>query len=217
MKKQKFTKKYIDILVRYGMDDVNHEDISVITYKRGEFICMQGNALEYVMIFIKGKAKVFFTSPNGKTLLMAYYTQMGLIGDSELMGDQKTATSGVQAITDVECIGIPLNRYKNYLKNNIKFMNIVGLELANKLHNNTTNNAFNILHPLEARVCTYILMTNEDGFFKEKLTDLSEFMGTSYRHLLRTLERLCDDGIIKKEDRGYQVVDLSLLEDRADK
>ena len=214
MKKEKLQNHSISVLSDYGIDSNNVLGGGLLKYSSGEYICFQGDSIEYVFIFLEGRAKVFYTIPNGKTLLMAYYTQKGIIGDAELMADMDTATSSVQAITDVECIGVPMRENKKYLLNNVKFVNVAGRELANKLHNNTMNGAYNILHPLDARLCAYIYNTHRDGYFKEKLTELSEVMGTSYRHLLRTLEKLCAEKVIEKSGRGYKILDEKLLEER---
>ena len=72
---------------------------------------------------------------------------------------------------------------------------------------NSINNASNILYPFESRLCAYISMTSQDGTFCEKLTELSEYLGTSYRHLLRTLENLCTKGILEKASDGYRIKD----------
>ncbi len=216
MNKVKFTKEYIKVLDEYGLGSMERDNLSLLKYKSGEFICLQGNGITYLYIFVAGKAKVFFTSPNGKTLLMAYYTEKGIVGDTELMADKKVATSSVQAITDVTCIGIPLNAYKDYLVNNLIFMKLIGAELANKLHSSTIRSNSNILNSLDIRLCAYIAMTNTDGYFKEKLTELSEIMGTSYRHLLRTLDRLCSEGLLQKTKRGYLILDKEEFQRKAD-
>lgn len=52
---------------------------------------------------------------------------------------------------------------------------------------------------------------NESLYFNENLTHLSELLGTSYRHLLRTLNDLCKQGVINKEEEGYRVADKERL------
>jgi len=215
MIKNSINDDHVHILREFGLEDIDYTNLSLLRYESGEFIYLQGNTIKYLLLFLSGKAKVFFTSSNGKTLLMAYYTKIGLIGDSELMADKEIATSSVQAISDVTCIGILLQSYKKYLKNNLKFMNSVGIELANKLHNSTLSSTFNILHSLDIRLCAYIAMTNKNGYFKEKLTELSEIMGTSYRHLLRTLNRLCNDGLLEKTQKGYLILNKIALQNKA--
>ncbi len=215
MIKAKITDKHNNILKEYGIEDIDRTSLSLLKFESGEFILLQGNTIAYIFIFLNGKAKVVFTAANGKTLLMAYYTEIGLIGDAELMGNKSVATSSVQTITKAECLGIPLDIYRDYLKTNLAFMNAAGRELAQKLHNSTISNTFNILHSLDARLCAHIAMTNKDGHFKEKLTELSQIMGSSYRHLHRTLERLCDDAILEKSEKGYIIKDIKALKIKA--
>lgn len=212
--KEKLSAKHINILAEYGLSAIKLFDASILKYESGEFILQQGCPISYLMIFLEGKAKVVFTSPNGRTLLISFYTKRGIIGEAEFMAEKEVATSGVQAITDVSCIGIPLNRHKEYLRSNLKLMNYISLELADKLYKSTIRSTLNILHSLDARLCSYIEMTNVEGFFKEKMTDVSEILGTSYRHLLRTLEKLCDEGVLEKIPRGYYVKDALVLRQR---
>ena len=117
------------------------------------------------------------------------------------------ASSSVSAFTDVQCIIIPFESYRSYLLSNLTFMNRICSALAEIVAETSANGAINILYPFEARLCAYIAMTQKNGHFNEKLTDLAEFMGTSYRHLLRTLETLCKKGVIDKMQDGYSVKD----------
>lgn len=214
MIKEKLRSKHIDVLSEYGLSGKELSDASLLKYKSGEFILLQGCPISYLMIFLEGKAKVVFTSPNGRTLLISFYMKRGIIGEAEFMAGKEAATSSVQAITDVLCIGIPLNHHKAYLRSNLKLMNYISLELADKLYKSTIKSTLNILHSLDARLCSYIETTNVDGLFKEKLTDVSEILGTSYRHLLRTLEKLCNEGILEKRSKGYRVKDATALQQR---
>jgi hypothetical protein len=50
-----------------------------------------------------------------------------------------------------------------------------------------------------------------DGYFEESKTVLSEILGTSYRHLLRTLDSLCAKGVLGKEGKGYSILDEDAL------
>jgi CRP/FNR family putative post-exponential-phase nitrogen-starvation transcriptional regulator len=117
------------------------------------------------------------------------------------------ASSSVCAATDVQGIAIPFDRYRDTLLSNITFMNRISLIMAEIVAQNSINGASNILYPFEARLCAYISMTNENGRFNQKLTEVAEFLGTSYRHLLRTLDQLCRKGVIEKSSPGYIIRD----------
>jgi hypothetical protein len=47
--------------------------------------------------------------------------------------------------------------------------------------------------------------------FSENLMEISELLGTSYRHLLRTLNNLCEKQVLMKTAEGYEVLDEKTL------
>jgi CRP/FNR family putative post-exponential-phase nitrogen-starvation transcriptional regulator len=206
MEKEKLSEQHMAALAEYGLaTDVS--DISLFRYKSDEFILQQGYPCPYILILLEGRMKVFNTVLSGRTLLSCYYATSGILGEVEFASDAHAAASSVQAVTDVSCIAIPIARYKNELKGNITFMNAVSAALAQKLFLSSRNSAAAILHPLDARLCAYIAMTNTGGCFREKLTELAEILGTSYRHLLRTLNGLCLRGVLEKTPQGYLIRD----------
>lgn len=211
MIKEKLSPQQTAVLAEYGLKDISWDEVYVFRYKSNEFVLQQGYPCPYVLLVLEGKMKVFNTVPNGRTLLFCYTATSGIIGEVEFASDRDTAASSVQAVTEVACIGISRARYKNELKNNIAFMNAVSAALAQKLFRSSANSAAAILHPLDARLCAYISMTNEGGYFSEKLTEITEILGTSYRHLLRTLDSLCIRGVLEKTPRGYSIRDEASL------
>jgi CRP/FNR family putative post-exponential-phase nitrogen-starvation transcriptional regulator len=211
MEKETLSAGHVSVLAEYGLENTDIADMSVFRYKSGEFIIRQGYPCPYVLLVLGGRMKVFNTVPSGRTLLFCYDTKSGVIGEVEFASDSETAASSVQAVTDVSCLAIPRARYKNELKSNIAFMNAVSAALAQKLYRSSSNSAAAILHPLSSRLCSYIAMTNTDGCFREKLTETAEMLGTSYRHLLRTLDGLCANGILEKTPRGYLIRDEAAL------
>ena len=213
MKKEKLKKEHLSVLKDFGLDKVDNSHISLFIYESGEFILRQGYPSPYIFIVLEGKMKVFITMPNGSTLLICYYSSFVILGEVEMASDSINAASSVQAITDVVCLGIPRVHYQNDMKNSIKFMNAVSKELSQKLSRSNKNSAQTILMSLETRLCRYILNTSINGYFKETLTETSQVLGTSYRHLLRTLKNLCQKGLLEKTPQGYYIKDIQRLTD----
>lgn len=207
----KFTSEYNKYLSDFGIEDMDREGLIVQEFKKGEFLCEQGYPLDYFLLVVKGRIKVCSMGSNGKTLLFCYNDPGTILGEVEFM-THAFASSSVCAVTDVRCIAISHDRYREYLSSNIKFMSRICQTLANIVAETSTNGAFNILYPFESRLCAYIAMTHKNGCFDEKLTELAEFLGTSYRHLLRTLETLCRKGVIEKAQSGYVVKDALKLQ-----
>ena len=84
------------------------------------------------------------------------------------------------------------------------------------------NSSINLLYPLENRLASYIneFLTNDEDSniyidFDENLVNIAELLGSSYRHLLRTLNTLSKKGVLEKEDGKYKVINKVLLEELA--
>ncbi len=190
----------------FGLEDIDPDGLTIRNYKKGELLCEQGSPLDEMLIITGGRVKVCSMAANGKTLLFCYSDPGATLGEVELM-THAFASSSAFALTDVQCIAIPFDRYRGYLLSNNAFLNRICLILAEIVSQNSINGASNILYPFESRLCAYISMMQENGYFNQKLTELAEFLGTSYRHLLRTLENLCAKGVIEKTSQGYMIKD----------
>ena len=89
--------------------------------------------------------------------------------------------------------------------------------MALKLASLSVSNSVNILYPLENRLASYILAsyTNEDSNNTENLTQIAEFLGTSYRHLLRVVKEFELEKIIKRDNKKLVILDKDKLEELA--
>lgn len=201
-------------LQKYGLKDFSAGEVKMLKFDKGQFLCREGYPMEYLLFIADGKAKSFISLPDGKNLLVHFYTKTGILGDVELMTDGICKQS-VQALTEVTCMGIPLEYNEAGLRGNLEFVNFIGAQLAQKLSRSARSRAVNMLYNLETRLCSYIIMTNENGMFCENLTEVAELLGTSYRHLLRTFDGLRRDGILEKAARGYEIKDGIELQRRA--
>ncbi len=205
-------------IVKHNIDKIFSEDIrpfvELLLFVKNEYICKEEEPVHYLLFFVEGKAKVYTTQSNGRTLLICFYEDFRILGDVELMNFQ-TASASVQVIEDAYCIGISLEKVRAYLMNDPKFLRFICNSLGEKLKQSTRNSSINLLYPLKNRLATYMLATlqkidekeNTLMLFNENLTQTSELLGTSYRHLLRTLNALCLKNIIKKEENYFEVID----------
>jgi CRP/FNR family putative post-exponential-phase nitrogen-starvation transcriptional regulator len=203
---EKITGYRRNLLSDYGLGELEEDGLSIRNFRKGEFLFEQGYPLDDLILITAGRIKVFSLAANGKTLLFCCNGPGTILGEVELMTNA-FASSSVCAATDVQGIAIPFDRYRDSLLSNITFMNRISLIMAEIVAQNSINGASNILYPFEARLCAYISMTNENGRFNQKLTEVAEFLGTSYRHLLRTLDQLCRKGVIEKSSPGYVIRD----------
>ena len=207
-------KKYINKYDINGMFTKNlEEDMELLVFEKGEYLSREGDPIEHLLFFVKGKAKVYINLENGKSLLLCFYYPFMLFGDLELVS-QRMATTNTVVVDEVYCVALPLNKVREELLKDSKLMGHICESLGDKLERASKNGTINLLYPLENRIASYIVATMEkvkieDELFqfKENLTTLAELLGTSYRHLLRTLNKLVDDGLLKREKNSYVVIE----------
>ena len=193
---------------KYKLNDIFTDDMSgymeLVSFKKGEYICNENEKMEYLFFLVKGKGKV--------------YVPLTVIGDIEIVNNCDTS-SNIQALEDSYCIALHLNIVREKLLKDAKFLRYVCDSLGRKLQSSSNNNSINLLYPLENRLASYILAAKEEiivdnkkaYIFNEKLTELAELLGTSYRHLLRTINALINKGVISKENGYYKILDKKLL------
>ncbi|WP_455537867.1 cyclic nucleotide-binding domain-containing protein [Terrisporobacter sp.] len=189
-------------------------------FKKGSHICVKGETLDYFYFFVKGRAKVYISTPNGKSLLIRFYSPLQVIGDVEITCDE-SADCNIQAIEDCLCIGIPLHIIHEVATYDPKFLRFVCKHLSYKLTSTSASTSLNVFYPLENRLASYLLalypnhQNSKDKVVTDNFTQLAELLGTDYRHLLRVIDKLCAKNIIKKEKKSLVILDRNSLNNLA--
>ncbi len=193
------------------------EHMTLYMFNKNDYICREEEQLENMYFLVDGKAKVSKHLENGKSLLISFYMPLTIIGDVEFIRNDVTDCS-VQAIEDTYCIGINFNIVRKKLTRDCKFLLKICEYLSDKLTKGSNNSSINLLYPLENRLASYIVAfinTHDNKIkkftFKESYSEISELLGTSYRHLNRILNKFCLEGILKKCDREYIIEDFEKL------
>ncbi len=179
-------------------------------YKKGDFLSKEFSPPTYLRFLVEGNVKIYMTLKNGKINIMELLSGWGIIGELEMLNAQNT-TQAVQAMGNVWCFELPLARCNAFALKDVCFLRELCRMLGEKIVRNRDVFTVNQSYPLENRLASYILMTTDGGLFDERLTEVAEYLGTSYRHLLRTLSNLCARGILKREERGYAVIKAAYL------
>lgn len=212
-----YNKLKIDELFEKDMSD----DMKLLRFEKNEYLCREGEELEYFLFLVEGKAKVFKTLPNGKSSLLSFYNSLGVIGDLEFINEE-VASGTLQALSTCNCLAIPMDIARVKLTNDCKFLRFSCLRLAGKLADISTSSSVNLMYPLENRLASYIneLMIQPNSEieyvdFDESLVGVAENLGSSYRHLLRTLNSFIEKKILDKDKIGYKVIDKNKLGDLA--
>lgn len=215
MKREPVPEALHGALKTLGLSEPGTPRAALLRYARGEYLCHEGGQLDEIFYIIEGKVKISVGSREGKTLLICFYEAEGIIGSIEVLTG-KPATATAQAVSDTLCIAVPIAGNGTFFHTNATFLDYLCTTMSVMFAKSSRNSAINILHPLQTRLCSYIVLMHDQGRFHENLTETSELLGTSYRHLLRELARLCQDGVLVKKKDGYHVADFDRLTELAE-
>lgn len=189
-------------------------------YRPGETLCAIDEPVRHLQFMVDGRAKVYLPAANGKRLLLCFYEPLQVFGDLEIVEGTQLATATVEAITPCASLRISRQEAAARLETDPRFLRQVSASLARKLDRLIRNGALNLLHPVENRLASYVLATatvDARGHlrFRANLTQVAEMLGTSFRHLHRTLGALCEQGILLKDGGDYVVQQPAELRSRA--
>lgn len=183
---------------------------SIVTFDSTESILSEGESPAFLYYLIEGRAKLFLSQKNGRISLINFLNAPCFIGEMELLGAQEAA-NGVTAITPCTCYAIHIMECKDQILNDTKFLRHLCLFLSQKAIGNTYNYTKNQSYPLEVRLANFILLTSCNHLYREKHTEVSEFLGVTYRHLLYVLADFVKRGLLKKTEQGYYIQDSGAL------
>ena len=199
-------------LEKYGLDAAKLTGASVAAYVKGEVILSENMPLTHLLFVVAGKAKVCLSSDDGDDLILCYYVSEGILGDVELMTQSPDANSTVIAITDVRCIAVPLAGNAAALRENLSFLQYISVELAKKLQRSARSYMNDAMYPARERLGLYLLQNAQEGVFSERLTNTAAAIGISYRHLMRLLHELCEEGTLIKRGHEFVIRDAEALD-----
>ena len=203
--------KYIN---NTGISKLFSQDMSnlleLFSLNKGDFLINEGECSDYLYFLVSGKLKVFSHSTSGKIMSLNLFNSFEIIGETGSLWNN-SPTASVQASSKAYCIGISM-KHRDILLNDVIFLRYICKNLGERLSymNNTT--CINLYEPLENRLASFILKTEENGIFSYNLTECAELLCASYRHLLRVINLFCSTNKLIKEGKSYKILDRDYLE-----
>lgn len=188
--------------------------IDLVEFKSGEYIYREGDLANYFFYIIKGKVKIYLTHKNGKISLVNFLEAPGFLGEMELVGAREF-TKEAQALTDCICICFDKSKCEDRVLNDPIFLRHICLYIGKRSNENTLNYAQSQSYPLSNRLATFILLTNDNGLYTQKHSEVCGYLGVSYRHLLYVIADFCKKGILEKVSGGYKIINMALLNEIA--
>lgn len=200
--------------------ELYHNAMMLVLFTKNEYIFSNTKNTLFLYFFVDGRIKVMANLSNGKRQLLYIYTKGGVIGDLEMfeMGNPYTS---VEVIAKTYCVAMNLAITKDFLLKDSVFLLYMMKNLAYKLSRSSSNGALLMYYALENKLCSYINASAADfqgskRVYTESLSETAEALGTSYRHLQRTLKSLCEKNILEKQGKHYIINDEKKLTDMAE-
>ncbi|WP_141403593.1 Crp/Fnr family transcriptional regulator [Bacillus cereus] len=191
-------------------------------FEKDELICNIDDEMDRLYFVVKGKVKVYTITSEGKKLILRFINPLAIVGDIELIQNSK-AHNVAEACSDVVAISISNTVIRNKLLHDPIFMKFLLENIANTLKISTRFTALNLLYPVEVRVASYLLSISTDSngnMYKGDLdatsvTSIADFIGVSYRHVIRVLQRFYNEKLIEKSNGVIVIKDFSRMKEVA--
>ncbi|MBO9540575.1 cyclic nucleotide-binding domain-containing protein [bacterium] len=192
--------------------------LALYDFERGDLICSQGAPAETLYVLVKGKVKVFNTSAEGRSLILSFKKPLDLMGDIEYV-HRENILNTVEAVSPVSMIGVHYQWLKAYASDHAPLLQFLLTTIAAKFYHMANAMSFNLMHPAEVRLASYLLSVSFDeadapldgSMSAVHLTDTANLIGTSYRHLNRIIRQFCAEDVIERHRGGIRVKDRDRL------
>jgi CRP/FNR family putative post-exponential-phase nitrogen-starvation transcriptional regulator len=179
------------------MESIFKQYGKIIHYKSNRYIIKQNYSITFLFLIVKGKAKAVRFREDGFEILLEIFNSGDVLGDIELVLNNQLYTTSIKTIDDLDVYVIPINVAKRLLKTDIKFSNLIGKQLANKLYNTSNQTSINNTLSVTQRFIQYLELSCEDDIFDESLVEIAQLLSVSYRHLIRVINTLCKEDILE--------------------
>lgn len=197
---------------RFSVD--NSQDTRLFQVAAGADIVSEGSQPAYLFYLVRGRARLYASSANGRVSLIDFFSAPCFIGEIELV-DADHEPRAVQAIEECWCLALPMKKYRPILINDATFLRHLCITLSRKNYRNIVSLTQSQAFPLVNRLAAFILLTQNCDIYREKHTQTAEYMGVSYRHLLYVIAQFTHDNVLIKQKAGYIIKNKKYLVDLA--
>ena len=192
------------ILKKYGLD---RSQVNPVVFRKGETVLEEGYPMSALYFVVSGTCRIQTYSPDGKIISFGTAGSGSAIGEMELLLGQAESCNTVLVLTEMTCLALPLAAARNLIRTNASLSYQLGHNAAMIWWYRNNNYISALSADAMTRLCLYLLQNEERGKVSVPLTEISNAISTSYRHLLRLLQSLIDDGALTKEGKTYIILD----------
>ena len=186
-------------LEKYGSWLPYCQDFCIFSPK--EIILEPGYIVDYLYIVLCGDAYVSAPGDDGNEVLHIFCREGDVLGEAEFFLEDY-CFSLVKSLNECVCMRINTKACRKQMLADCELLSVLGSNLAYKLSSTARNNACNKIMPLDTRLALRILSVEKDGIYDKNLSYEADWLGVSYRHLMRCLKCFVDENIISRQAKG---------------
>ena len=196
------------------------EASSLVTYESGTMLCSNNQHIESLFVVLEGRVKIYTLSEEGKLRLLRLKAAPTLIGDIEYASGRNVLHT-VEAVGSVTSLRIPFEALRRHNRT-VEFTEHLLRGVSEKLFIEANASSNHLMSTLEERLAGYLISLSESGneLFQAEMSQLkrkevAEWLGTSYRHLNRTLQAFVDEGLVTRTRKEVVILNSERLKERA--
>ena len=172
------------------MDTPLAEIAELLVFDRDEYLIRVTEVSRYFYFLISGRVMCFSYANSERFGCVGYLQPVAMLGESASLWNE-LPTANVKALSECTCIAISFQLYRPVLMKDLRFLQSVCQVQASRLKKDGL--VYALIEPLDTRLAKFILQNSHEDLFTFKLNDCAEILNTSYRHLLRTLKKFCEE------------------------
>lgn len=168
-------------------------------YEKGEFITSPYISPGQVLFLVEGVVQIYSLRNDGGISPISQTTKLALLGDMEFC-TQEPSLFFVEAKTRVVCLTLSIDKYREELNRDLRFLHALLQSFLNKLKIFSSINV--VALTIEERVLLYMKTLSPNGELQGIETATVQ-LRCSRRQLQRVLKKLCDEGEVEKIGKGH--------------
>ena len=186
-------------------------------HKKGEIIVREGEKISDFIYLKEGLLKVYRTVGPRKEQIVGVAKPMDFVGLLSVFSKSNYQYS-ISTLEDSSVCIIPLDLVKQMIHSNGEFASTL-LEKMSRMNDQILSTRLNInLKNLRGRIAYILLMFSKEIYKSDKFDlpvsrkEIGELIDMRTENVIRILSEFRNDGIIKIEGKGIEIVDMERLE-----
>ena len=193
------------------------EFLEVHVFEKGEYIFEELMPPERLYFLVKGKVKLYMIHQDGNVSLAQYYEAGDILGELEFLGI-RTQSQSIQAVEPSVCLALSFQEHGSLILSDAVFLRNLSKLIAEKMLRSVSKLVATQTYPLENRMAAYLLEKEGEvgrgNWVRVSLTDLAQYLGTSYRHLSRVIKHFDEAGWIDRERGRMRISNYKALAEK---